>query len=89
MTENHSNGPESFLKHYVAIYDPTRALLEVVPARRSFVQSTLRPLAAEAQLDAQEDEEASNVSRHYQLQLARQIAYQKLTLFRPFLLVRN
>ena len=42
VQEEHSNGPEGHLKHYVGVYDPVTGNLQLVQARKAVARTTLR-----------------------------------------------
>ena len=55
IREEGSGGAESFLKHYIGIYDPERARLQLIPARQSVIRSTVRAKREEVEKGAREE----------------------------------
>ena len=51
--EETSNGVESHLKHYIGVYDPEKAKLQLVEAKKLLVRSTLRSADVSTNNEAQ------------------------------------
>jgi len=50
-----SNGSENHLKHYIGVYDPSTGQLQLVPARKLVILSTLRSAAIASSQKEEED----------------------------------
>lgn len=59
--EEASNGSDSYLKHYIGVYDPETGTLQLVQARKAITTSTLRSSRTSALDEKSKEHDTSNV----------------------------
>ena len=69
-SEESSNRSESYLKHYIGVYDPETEKLQLVQARKLVIRSTLRSTDDDDKGSSSEQDELKNLSARSNLGLA-------------------